>query len=91
MRDEYGRLYEAIKQLPGVREGRSHFGSGVAFFRGRREFAHFHGREEIDIRLTEDGIARHRRLLSKLPNWCPNSYSSDWIVVRLAGCDLKER
>lgn len=89
MRDDYGKLYDAIKRLLGVREGRSRFGSRIAFFRGRREFAHFHGREEIDIRLTADGIARHRRLLSKLPNWCPNPYSRDWVVVRLSGCDFE--
>lgn len=83
-----GRLYAGIKRLPGVREGRSRFGSGVAFFRGRREFTHFHGRSEIDIRLTADGVARHRRLLSKVPGWCPNPYSPDWIIVRVAGCDL---
>lgn len=89
MGDDYGKLYDAIKRLPGVREGHSRFGSRVAFFRGRREFAHFHGREEIDIRLTADGVARHRRVLSKVPNWCPNPYSDDWVIVRLRGCDVE--
>ena len=86
--EDYCKLYDAIKRLSGVREGHSRFGSGVAFFRGRREFAHFHGRQEIDIRLTTDGVARHRRLLAKVPNWCPNPYTDDWVIVRLRGCDV---
>ena len=88
MSDDYYKLYDAIKRLSGVREGHSRFGSRVAFFRGRREFAHFHEREEIDIRLTANGIARHRRLLSRVPNWCPNPYSDDGVIVRLCGCDV---
>ena len=88
MSDDYHRLYDAIKRLPGVHEGQSRFGSPVAFFRGRREFAHFHEREEIDIRLTADGVARHRRLLAKVPNWCPNPYSDDWVIVRLRGSEV---
>lgn len=89
MSDNYRKLHDAIKRLPGVREGHSRFGSRVAFFRGRREFAHFHGREEIDIRLMADGATRHRRLLAEVPNWCPNPYSDDWVIVRLRGCNVE--
>lgn len=89
MGDAYGKLYDAITRFRGVREGSSRFGSRVAFYRGPREFAHFHGRSEIDIRLTAEGVARHRRRLARVPGWCPNPYSPDWIIVRLAGCDQR--
>ena len=65
--------------LSGVTEKASRFGPGSGFFRGRREFAHFHSATEIDLRLT-------RRVIRTLPkDWrlVRRKTASDWIAFKV--------
>ena len=53
LRDE---LTDQITALPGVEQRKSRFSKRPAFVVGRREVAHFHSVNEIDIRLTRARI-----------------------------------
>jgi hypothetical protein len=45
-------LTAGIEKLHGVERCRSRFSGAIAFRLGRREIAHFHGDEVLDIRVT---------------------------------------
>lgn len=44
--------------LTDVTIAKSKFGGATAFFRGKKEFAHFHAGNEIDIRLTKANVKK---------------------------------
>ncbi len=66
-------LTSRILDIPFVEERKSKFGSEFAFFFGKREIAHFHSNETIDIRLTKR-LIKDRKLTEKAPK-------SDWHEV----------
>jgi hypothetical protein len=47
------RLDSKISSLPGVLQTRSRWKHGIAYVVAGKEFAHFHGPNEIDVRLTK--------------------------------------
>ena len=55
-------LKSKILSLAGVERRESRWGKDPAYFVDGREFVHFHGRRELDIRLTKrlQGIGRSR-------------------------------
>jgi len=72
-------LREHLLAFSGVAERPSRFGSGSAFFRGAREFAHFHSATQIDLRLTRKVIATFAadsRLVKRRG-------ASDWIAFNV--------
>ena len=74
-------LIESILDLPDVDLRPSRFGSGEAFFVGRREFAHFHAGNEIDLRVTKKVL---RTLCEDLEADRRADYrkTSDWLAFR---------
>jgi hypothetical protein len=77
-------LSERILALPSVESKPSRFGgSGDGFFVGRREFAHFHPGNELDLRLTKSVVRELRELLDASPriSW---RKTSDWVEVRFS-------
>jgi hypothetical protein len=75
------RLTERILALPGVELRKSRFSGAEAFFVGRREFAHFHGEETIDIRLTRRRIRAREAELGEDPR-VELRGGSDWLEFR---------
>ena len=74
-------LAERILDLPGVHLRPSRFSDEEAFCVGRREFAHFHAGNELDLRLTRAVIRELREDLASNPKVTLRG-SSDWIEVR---------
>ena len=70
-------LEARILDLTDVVAKRSRFSPQTAFFRGKREFAHFHGATEIDIRITKAKaktlLLDYRLEIAKPPR--------DWVVA----------
>lgn len=79
------RLATRILELDDVELRTSRFSKAEAFFVGRREFAHFHAGDEIDVRLTRAEIRRRRAALDADPRVRRPNRSGDWIEVRFAG------
>lgn len=69
--------------MPGVRAGRSRWRGRVAYLLDEREVAHFHGSNEIDLRLTRDMIRERRAALRGDPRVGFRRGSSDWLTVKL--------
>ena len=76
-------LDRRIRELPGVRRGRSRFGGRDAYLLDGREVAHFHESDEIDLRLTRDVIRERRAALRGDPRIGFRDGRSDWLTVRL--------
>lgn len=74
-------LGERILELPDVELRTSRFSDREAFFVGKREFAHFHPKNEIDIRLTRQVIRRLKAELEADPKATLRG-SSDWVEYR---------
>ena len=74
---------ERILELPGVELKPSRFGSGKneAFTIGRREFAHFHKGNEIDVRVTRAVIRTQREELKEDAR-ATISGGGDWVEYR---------
>lgn len=78
--DPKSALRERVFALGDVDEAPSRFGgTGLAFRRGGREFAHFHPDAEVDIRLPRP----RQRALRADPSARPRKSASDWIAYRL--------
>jgi hypothetical protein len=83
-----GQLPSTIRRIlgrwPGVEIGKSRFGGLEAFFVEGREFAHFHGPNELDIRLTR----RVQRVQRAQPSLLEDERvgfrerPSDWVTYR---------
>jgi hypothetical protein len=70
-------LIDKLRALPDVEEAPSQFHGEPAFWIDGREFVHFHGQDEIEIRLT-------RRLITRLDDervW-QRTRTSDWVGTR---------
>lgn len=70
-------LEARILGLTDVQAKKSRHSSQTAFYRGKREFAHFHGPGEIDIRITKPkvkGLKADYRLEISKP-------ARDWVVA----------
>ncbi len=78
------RLREQIAVLPGVVEGESAFGPGVAYWVDGREVAHFHGDAELELRLTRRQISALRPRLRADDRVLLRKGTSDWLAVSLA-------
>ena len=70
-------LLEALRTLPDVEEWPSQFHGEPAFWIDGREFAHTHGDDEIEVRLTRKLIARvdDERVVQR-------ARTSDWVILR---------
>jgi hypothetical protein len=89
MSDGYTRICKRVRALPEVHEGVGAYGAKPAFFRGARQFAHFHGKKEIDIHLGKSEIARRGAALWQTPAIAANPYSDEWVIVGMKGCDVE--
>ena len=84
------KLSAAICALPGVSRRKSRFSDSPAFYIGRREFAHFHDGNVIDIRLTQTVIrdlARndqvdHRLSIRASSEWAEFAFPQEGDLVR---------
>jgi hypothetical protein len=76
------RLDSKIRTLPSVVETRSRWKHRRAYIVARKEFAHFHGPNEIDVRLTK---AIQKEIGRKLGDTRINMRQrpSDWITIYL--------
>ena len=72
-------LSERLLAREGVTRAASKLAKTTAFFAGGREFAHFHGEGEIDIRLP----AQHQRDYVTRGPVRPRPHRSPWIAVRI--------
>jgi luciferase-like monooxygenase len=76
-------LWARLGKLPGVEERPSQFHGEPALWIDGREFAHTHGQQWIEIRLT-----------GKLINWLDDeramrrTRTSDWVMVDVEHADL---
>lgn len=68
----------AAELLPELEERPSRFGGALAFRRGQREVAHFHGPQELDLRLP----AEVRRALADEPRAVFRHGRSEWVAFR---------
>jgi len=70
-----------LERFPDVDQRTSRFSERPAFWLGRREIAHYHDGNEIDVRLTRKVI---RRLKSELEadRRVQMRGSSDWVELR---------
>ena len=76
-------LGSQILDLSGVELRKSSFSDREAFFAGRKEIAHFHPTNEIDIRLTRKEIRRLRDELKQDKRaTLRRSSSADWVEFR---------
>ena len=64
-----------------IEHRKSRFSKEEALFVGKREIAHFHSNNEIDVRLTRPEIRRRELRKSSDPRIHFTSPGSDWIVV----------
>ena len=78
------RLADELAAMPEVTAGRSRFSPRRAFFVGSREFLHFHGEHEVDVRLTRKEIRARRPLLEADARVTLRNRhgSSDWMEIR---------
>jgi hypothetical protein len=74
-------LTEKISAVRGVIAKKSRFSARRAFYVGTREFLHFHGPREVDVRLTRKEI-RARKGLFAADARVSMRGTSDWIEVR---------
>lgn len=72
-----------ISGLAGVEPRKSPWPNQRAYVVAGREFAHFHGRTEIDIRLTRGMQARHRERLRGDPRVGFRGGRSEWVTFAL--------
>lgn len=79
LRDE---MLEAILALDDVELRTSRFSKSDAFFVGRREFAHFHAGNELDLRLTRAEISRRGAALLEDRRVSRPNPRGDWVEVR---------
>jgi hypothetical protein len=75
-------LRARLLELTDVEEKKSRFSGELAYFRGKKEFAHFHSAQEIDIRVGKrqiragrDTFLAHKRVRRENPQ-------GDWLVVQ---------
>ncbi len=73
-----------IRALPSVQTTKSRWGHETAYVVGDREFAHFHGKNEIDVRLTRAVQSKMRVQLKEDPRVKLRPGYSDWITIALA-------
>jgi hypothetical protein len=76
-----------LKFPPEVEEHRSRFAPMMAWRVSGREFLHFHGENEIDLRLTRAVIRDQRAQLRGDHRVDLRQHSSDWIRVSLSSPD----
>ena len=74
------RLTKMVTVWPGVEIRRSKFSPATAFFVGAREFAHFHGPHEIDIRVTRAVQREHKTLLEFDERVGFRERASEWVT-----------
>jgi hypothetical protein len=65
-----------------VEERKSKFAAAPAFFRGKKEFAHFHGPNEIDIRVTKAKIRSLNLLKAGDKRLSFENKAGDWVAFQ---------
>lgn len=81
-------LLEAkILALKGVRRKKSKWMDKNAFYIGRREFVHFQGRNQIDVRLTRGYQRKYSSLIRDDRRIAFRKNPSEWIQVRFGTSD----
>ena len=84
------KLSTAICALPDVSQRKSRFSDNPAFYIGRREIAHFHDGNVIDIRLTRkvirdlegSGEADSRLGIRAASDWAEFTFANEADLVR---------
>jgi hypothetical protein len=77
------RLTGRLLRLAGIELKTSRFTGDEAFFVGRREVAHFHGEDTIDVRLTRQRIRSLREDLESDARVTTRG-GSDWLEFTFA-------
>lgn len=73
-------LQVRILDHPDIEEKKSKFSADSAFFVGKKEVAHFHKGNELDLRLTKAEIKRGAWI--KDPRVSQETKNSDWVQLR---------
>jgi hypothetical protein len=71
-----------ILSMPGVERKKSRWGHMTAYWIGRREFAHLHGEDRLDIRVGRSAL-KHMPELRLDRRVMLRPQASDWIEFRL--------
>jgi hypothetical protein len=90
MTNEEQSLRSYLVNLPFVEPKKSRYSSSEAFYINNKEFVHFHGHGELDLRLTRASIRRLREAVGLRPNLHFRKQSSDWVVVDIARTSTTE-
>ena len=72
---------KGILELDGVQLGTSRHTGAEAFFLGKTEIAHFHGDDEIDLRLTKRAQKEYAELVRGDSRVTFRESGSDWIAI----------
>jgi len=84
----YDEAFRAISACRGLRPIRSRYSGEVAFALCGKEVAHFHGREEVDLRLARRGIRMLRSARPRIHRVA--NVRSDWVSQSLALIDTDD-
>jgi hypothetical protein len=77
-------LESRILTLDGVNRKKSRWMDRTAFYTGKREFAHFHGNQEIDVRLTRRYQQEYSGKLKGDKRVKFRERPSEWISIKFA-------
>jgi hypothetical protein len=77
-------IERCAKALPGAELGDAVFSDGLALWSGTREIAHAHGENNVEIRLTKDGIRARRVELHADGRVTLRKNASDWLEFEIA-------
>jgi hypothetical protein len=78
-------LIERILSEPLIEFKKSKFSTAPAFFVGKKEIAHFHGNDELDIRVTKPVIKREKFLVAGDKRVRQERQNSDWLQFKFKG------
>jgi hypothetical protein len=78
-------IERGVLSLPGVSRRKSRFGDSESYFVGDREIAHFHGDEQMDVRLTKEAIQQLRATGAIDPRMRPRGSSAEWLRIVVKG------
>jgi hypothetical protein len=81
------QVERSLRAVAGVVASESMFSEDGAWWADGKEIAHFHGDDEIEVRLTRGGIRARRTELRADPRVTLRPNSSDWLTVTVATKD----
>ena len=76
-------LERRLVEIPDVSRRPSRYGDAFSYFVGRREIAHFHGDQRLDVRLTKEVIRQHKADRDLDPRIRTRGPSAEWVEIHL--------